>query len=127
MKFTDVPTLAKFEKHALAHPECPITSQAYVAVKEIIEPVDNAAFNGYNVHETAAIMSLKERCVAVEKSTRIIWACACATDHVAPPKWDFIPDYQSAIDYFQGLSDLELMAETKEHRITWEQVIHTGR
>jgi hypothetical protein len=25
------------------------------------------------------------------------------------------------------LTDLELMAETKDHRITWEQVIHTGR
>jgi hypothetical protein len=127
MKFTDVPTLAKFEKHALANPDCAITQQSFQAVKEIIEPVDNANNNFHNLHETAAIMNLKERCVAVEKSTRIIWACACATDHVSPPKWDFIPDYQSGLEYFQGLSDLELMAETKDHRITWEQVIHTGR
>jgi hypothetical protein len=127
MKFKDVPTLAKFEKHALANPDCLITQQSFHAVKEIIEPVDASESNSYNLHETAAIMNLKERCVAVEKSTRLIWACACATDHVNPPKWDFIPDYQSAIDYFQGLTDLELMAETKEHRITWEQVILAGR
>ncbi|NJK90471.1 MAG: hypothetical protein HC904_00750 [Blastochloris sp.] len=123
MKFTDVPTLAKFEKHALANPECRITQHSFETVRQIIEQVHVPSDAGFNVHETSAILNLKERCMAVEKSTRIIWACACATDHVSPPKWDFIPDYQSALEYFQGLTDLELMAETKEHRITWEQVI----
>jgi len=34
-----------------------------------------------------------------------------------------VPDFQSALDYFQRLSDMELMAETKEYRISWEQKI----
>jgi len=120
MKFTEIPALAKFEKHSLAHLECSITQQAYQAVKEIIDPVDSSTGNESNLHETVAILSLKRRCQAVEKSTRVIWACACATDHVKPPKWDYVPDFQSSLDYFKALPDLELMKETKHHRIVWE-------
>ncbi|MDD5262971.1 MAG: hypothetical protein PHD76_14095 [Methylacidiphilales bacterium] len=124
MKFSEVPSLAKFEKHALANSGCPITQYAYKAVSEIIGPVETMGNSGYNLHETAALLNLKTRCEAIEKSTRIIWACAAATDHVKPRKWDYVPDFQSALDYFKQLGDLELMAETKDHRITWEQKIH---
>lgn len=123
MKFIDVPTLAKFEKHATSLPDCPITQQCFQAVKSILDEVDDSASQASNLHETAAIMGLKERCVAVEKSTRIIWACACATDHVMPPKWEYTPDFESSLTYFQSLPDLELMDETKNHRITWEKKI----
>lgn len=127
MKFTDVPTLAKFEKHAVSLPDCAITQHCFNAVKIILDGVDSTAAHGMNMHETAAIMNLKERCVAVEKSTRIIWACACATDHVLPPKWEYIPDFESSLTYFQSLPDLDLMEETKHHRITWEKKILNSR
>ena len=101
----------------------PITQYSYQAVREIIEGVVSAKDVGRNLHETTVLLSLKTRCQAMEKTTRIIWACAAATDHVVPRKWSFIPDFQSALHYFQTLSDLDLMAETKDHRITWEQKI----
>jgi len=122
MKFTEVPTLSKFERHALSRPECHITQHCYEAVKKLIDPVE-VSQKGVFMHETAALMNLKARCEALEKSTRMIWACAAATDYVTPRKWDYIPDYESALQYFDALSDLDLMAETKHHRIIWEQKI----
>ena len=38
----------------------------------------------------------------------------------SPRPWDYLPDYHSSLDYFLALNDLELMAVTKSHRITWE-------
>ena len=123
MKFSEVPTLAKFEKHALANPSCAITQYCYKAVADVISSVESLQGSSYNLHETTALLNLKDRCVAMEKSTRIIWACAAATDHVVPRKWEYIPDFESALNYFQSLGDIELMAETKDHRISWEQKI----
>jgi hypothetical protein len=65
--------------------------------------------------------NLRASCEAVEKSTRLIWACAAATDNISPRMWDYLPDYDSSLNYFSELNDLELMAVTKEHRITWEE------
>ena len=56
----------------------------------------------------------------MEKSTRLIWACAAATDQITPRLWDYLPDYASSLDYFLDLKDLELMAVTQRHGITWE-------
>jgi hypothetical protein len=69
----------------------------------------------------APVADLKASCEAVEKSTRLLWACAAATDQIAPRLWDYLPDYQSSLDYFLNLNDIELMAVTQQHRITWEE------
>ena len=67
------------------------------------------------------VARLKASCEAVEKSTRLLWACAAATDNISPRLWDYLPDYEASIAYFLSLDDLELMAVTKMHRITWEE------
>ena len=69
----------------------------------------------------APVADLKASCEAVEKSTRLLWACAAATDQISPRPWDYLPDYKSSLDYFLSLNDLELMAVTREHRIAWEE------
>ena len=71
-----------------------------------------------------AVDGLKASCQAVEKSTRLLWAAAAATDQIHPRPWDYLPDYTSSLDYFIGLNDLELMAVTQQHRINWELVDH---
>lgn len=126
MDFSDVPTLKKFEQHATRNPECPITQEAYQAVQEIIATVNTPVHSGVPLPQAEDITNLADRCKAVERSTRIIWACAAATDHVDPPLWEYIPDYHSAVNYFENLPDLDLMAQTKEHRITWEKNILQG-
>jgi len=67
------------------------------------------------------VADLKASCEAVEKSTRLLWACAAATDQIAPRPWSYLPDYNASLDYFLALNDLELMAVTKQHRIAWEE------
>jgi hypothetical protein len=71
--------------------------------------------------DSAPVDNLRASCEAVEKSTRLIWACAAATDNISPRMWDYLPDYEASLTYFSELNDLELMAVTKEHRITWEE------
>jgi len=121
MNFRDVPNLLKFEHYARGHAEDPIIMDCYQRIRAVIEPVPKPPsvldFGGGGT----AIASLRASCEAVEKSTRLLWACACATDNVAPRLWDYLPDYDSSIDYFCGLNDLELMAVTKLHKITWEE------
>lgn len=120
MTFRDVPSLLKFEQHARAHSTCEITMDAYRRVRDIIGPVPRPQ-QILDFSNQAPVDDLKASCAAIEKSTRILWACATATNHVVPPLWNYIPDYESAISYFTELGDLELMAVTKEHRIDWDQ------
>jgi hypothetical protein len=118
MNFRDVPNLQKFEQHARIHSDDEIVMDCYKRIRDVIAPVpkppDPLQFNG------AAVADLKASCEAVEKSTRLIWACAAATDQITPRPWDYLPDYNSSLDYFLGLKDLELMAVTQRFRIKWE-------
>jgi hypothetical protein len=120
MNFRDVPNLQKFEEHARAHSSCEITIDAYRRVREIIGPVDAPA-HVVDFNDIAPLNNLKASCAAIEKATRVLWACAAATNHVLPPLWNYLPDYESALQYFTTLSDIELMAVTKEHHLDWNQ------
>lgn len=119
MNFRDVPNLLKFEQHARLHSDNEIVMDCYKRIREVIGPVpkppDVPEFNG------APVANLKASCEAVEKSTRLLWACAAATDQITPRPWQYLPDYQSSLEYFIALDDLELMAVTKQHRILWEE------
>ena len=119
MNFRDVPNLLKFEQHARVHSDNEIVMDCYKRIREVIAPVpkppDIMDFNG------APVADLKASCEAVEKSTRILWACAAATDQISPRLWSYVPDYNSSLEYFLALNDLELMAVTKPHRILWEE------
>jgi hypothetical protein len=119
MNFRDVPNLLKFEQHARSNSENEIVMDCYKRIREVIAPVPNPPgaldFGG------ASVEDLKASCEAVEKSTRLLWACAAATDQIAPRLWDYVPDYNASLDYFLALGDLELMAVTQQHRIRWDQ------
>ncbi len=121
MNFRDVPNLLKFEQHARNHSEDEIVMDCYKRIREVIAPIPRPTavldFAGGN----APIDNLKASCEAVERSTRLLWACAAATDNISPRIWDYLPDYESSISYFLELDDLELMAVTKLHRIVWEE------
>jgi hypothetical protein len=120
MNFRDVPNLLKFEQHARTHSEDAIIIDCYRRVRELIGPVPKpSGILDPSVGEPVA--RLKASCEAVEKSTRLLWACAAATDNISPRLWDYLPDYEASIEYFLSLDDLELMAVTKKHRITWEE------
>ena len=118
MNFRDVPNLQKFEQYARGHSEDEIVMDCYKRVRDVIAPVpkppDPLQLSG------APVADLKASCEAVEKSTRLIWACAAATDQITPRLWDYVPDYTSSLEYFLAINDLELMAVTQRHRITWE-------
>jgi hypothetical protein len=121
MNFRDVPNLLKFEKHARGNSEDEIVMDCYKRIRDVIAPVpkppDTLSADGTGL----SVDELKASCEAVEKSTRLIWACAAATDQIAPRLWDYLPEYASSLDYFLALNDLELMAVTKLHRIAWEE------
>ncbi len=119
MNFRDVPNLLKFEQHARNHSEDEIVIDCYKRIREVIAPVPKPP-NDYEFGGAPPVADLKASCEAVEKATRLLWACAAATDQIAPRPWDYLPDYESSLDYFLGLNDLELMAVTQLHRITWE-------
>jgi hypothetical protein len=110
MNFRDVPNLLKFEHHARGHSDNEIVMDCYRRIREVITPVPQPP-----------IGDLKASCEAVEKSTRLLWACAAATDNIVPRLWDYLPDYESSLAYFLDLNDLELMAVTKLHHLAWEQ------
>jgi hypothetical protein len=122
MNFRDVPNLLKFEQHARGNSDNEIVMDCYKRIREVIAPVpkppDVLEFNH------APVADLKASCEAVEKSTRLLWACAAATDNIFPRLWEYVPEYESSISYFTELPDLELMAVTKLHRITWEENAH---
>ena len=119
MTFRDVPNLLKFEQHARGHSDNEIVMDCYKRIREVIAPVPNppSALDSGN----APVAELKASCEAVEKSTRLLWACAAATDQIYPRLWDYVPDYNSSLEYFLALGDLELMAVTQQHRLRWDQ------
>ena len=119
MNFRDVPNLLKFEHHARSHSDDEIIMDCYKRIREVIAPVPNPP--EALPFGDAPVGDLKAGCEAVEKSTRLLWACAAATDQIFPRPWAYMPDYKSSLDYFLGLSDLELMAVTRRHRIAWEE------
>jgi hypothetical protein len=119
MNFRDVPNLLKFEQHARGHSDDEIIMDCYTRIRDLIAPVATPP-DGFDFAAPPPVDDLKASCEAVEKSTRLLWACAAATDQIAPRPWQYLPDYKSSLDYFLGLNDLELMAVTKQHRITWE-------
>lgn len=120
MNFRDVPNLLKFEQHARLHSEDEIVMDCYKRIRDVITPVPRPSAI-LDFGNGAPIDSLRASCEAVEKSTRLLWACAAATDQISPRLWDYLPDYESSIAYFVELNDLELMAVTKQHRISWEE------
>jgi hypothetical protein len=119
MNFRDVPNLQKFEHHARGHSDDEIIMDCYKRIRDVIAPLPKLP-DGFDFAAPPPVADLKASCQAVEKSTRLLWACAAATDQITPRPWDYLPDYKSSLDYFLGLNDLELMAVTKQHRITWE-------
>jgi hypothetical protein len=125
MIFRDVPSLARFEQYARGNSTCPITMETYRRVRELISDVSSPS-QVLDMAAQAPVEGLKASCAAIEKSTRILWACAAATGHVHPPLWEYLPDFESSVEYFGSLDDLELMAVTKQHRIDWDQVVQTA-
>ena len=119
MNFRDIPNLLKFEQHARSHADDEIIMDGYKRIRDVISPVSKPPDLDFG--QGTSVDSLRESCEAVEKSTRLLWACAAATDNITPRIWDYLPDYESSISYFMELDDLELMAVTKLHRITWEE------
>jgi hypothetical protein len=118
MNFRDVPNLMKFEQHARKHSENEIVMDCYKRIREVITPAPAPPSSLFA--STTPVENLKAGCEAVEKSTRLLWACAAATDNIQPPLWKYIPDYESSLRYFLDLGDLELMAVTQLHRVSWE-------
>jgi hypothetical protein len=120
MNFRDVPNLLKFEHHARSHSENEIIMDCYTRIRDVITPVPKPP-SAFEFTNASTVADLKASCQAVEKSTRLLWACAAATDQIFPRPWDYLPDYQASLEYFLSLNDLELMAVTKLHRIAWEE------
>jgi hypothetical protein len=119
MNFRDVPSLLKFEQYARQHVEDVIVMDCYRRIREVITPAPKPP-SGFDLSSAMAVAGLKASCEAVEKSTRILWACAAATGNVKPAMWDYLPDYQASLEYFLALGDLELMAVTQRHRLVWD-------
>jgi hypothetical protein len=119
MEFRDVPGLHKFEQHARHHSDDEIVMDCYRRIREVIGPVPRAV-EVLGWMSAPAMDELKVSCAAIEKSTRLLWACAAATDHIAPALWEYVPDYAASLDYFLALDDLELMAVTQQHRLLWD-------
>jgi hypothetical protein len=116
MNFRDIPSLLKFEQHARHHSDNEIIMDCYRRIREVLAAAPGP---GRELSGGPPVEGLKAGCEAVEKSTRLLWACAAATDNVEPALWHYLPDYQASLDYFLGLDDLELMAVTHEHRLAW--------
>ncbi|MGF1678457.1 MAG: hypothetical protein ACFCUX_04595 [Candidatus Methylacidiphilales bacterium] len=128
MKFSDVPNLLKFERFAHENSGDEVIQHAYQMVRARLEQVpEDINSHGIVTHGPEAIMGMKERCAAIEESTRIIWACAAATGNVEPPMWEEEnPVFQDAINYFWQLPDLEWMELTHHYRISWEKRVGLG-
>ena len=119
MNFRDVPSLLKFEQYARAHAEDVIVMDCYQRIRDVLAPAPQPP-TGFDGPGGMSVDGLKASCEAVEKSTRLLWACAAATDNVRPPMWDYLPDYESSLEYFIKLGDLELMDVTQKHRLSWD-------
>lgn len=125
MNFQDAPNLSKFEKFVGENPEDETVQHAYSMVAARLEQVEDGLGPGMIPdHGPEQLMAMKDRCAAVEESTRIIWACAAATGNIDPPMWeDGCPDFHEAVEYFWSMPDLEWMELTHIHRILWEKRI----
>jgi hypothetical protein len=121
MNFRDVPSLLRFERHAREHSEDEIIMDCYRRIREIIAPIPPPP-GVLDFTAGPPVDALKASCEAVEKSTRLLWACAAATDHIKPPLWAYLPDYQASLEYFLVLDDLELMAVTQQHCLDWDEL-----
>jgi hypothetical protein len=119
MTFRDVPSLLKFEQYARLHSEDAIVMDCYRRIRDVLTPAPQPP-TGFDASSLAMVGSLKASCEAVEKSTRLMWACAVATDNVRPAIWDFVPEYEASLEYFLKIGDLDLMALTQKHRLKWE-------
>jgi hypothetical protein len=128
MKLSEIPDLADFERYALAHADCAVTQETYHAVLSLVDlvnlPGDAATGRiGQPPPDPTSpeyLARLTRKCAIVEEATRLIWACAAATDHIHPPIWEQTPALEEALDYFHSLEDLDWMARTHVHRIRWE-------
>ncbi|MDX6766098.1 MAG: hypothetical protein SFU85_04860 [Candidatus Methylacidiphilales bacterium] len=135
MKLSDIPDLAEFERYALAHEHCQTTQETYHAVLSLVDLIanDGNAPSGAigspppNPSSPEFLERLTRKCAIVEESTRLIWACAAATDHIHPRIWEEPPTLEQALDYFHGLEDLDWMARTHEHRLRWSQTSVQGQ
>jgi hypothetical protein len=119
MTFRDVPSLLKFEQYARAHAENAIVMDCYRRIREVITPAPRPP-SGFDTSRDMSVDGLKASCEAVEKSTRLMWACAVATDNVRPALWNYLPDYEESLQYFLKIGDLDLMALTQKHRLKWD-------
>jgi hypothetical protein len=119
MTFRDVPSLLRFEQYARLHSEDEIVMDCYRRIREVITYVPRPP-SGFDTSRDISVNDLKASCEAVEKSTRLMWACAVATDNVRPALWDYRPDYEESLHYFLKIGDLDLMALTQKHRLKWD-------
>ncbi|MFQ3671246.1 MAG: hypothetical protein SNJ84_07290 [Verrucomicrobiia bacterium] len=120
MKCSDVPSFARFEAYVRQNGDDPNLVRGFREVTEALASAPRPLTNREMAMDPGQMLKLKASCEAVEKATRIMWACAAASDNIEPPMWEEIPDYESALDYFNQLTDLELMAATEEYRLRWE-------
>ncbi len=120
MKCSDVPSFARFEAHVRKNSEDPILVRGFHEVAAALSAAPRPLTSIEMAMDPAQMFKLKESCEAVERATRIMWACAAASDNIEPAMWEEVPDYDSALHYFNQLTDLELMAATEEHRLAWE-------
>jgi len=121
MECNDIPALAKFEEFVHQHSDSAIAMQSLDKVKEIIMSAPPPLTSFEMGTDPQQMMKLKASCEAVEKATRVIWACAAAHDEIVPAMWENVPDFESALNYFNQLSYLDLMEATKEFSLGWEK------
>jgi hypothetical protein len=124
MLLRDNPSFYKFEIYAQGKRDCEITQDALNRVKEILGPAPLPETRGPNSFGSQSMRDLQASCAAMERAVRILWACAAATDQIEPPIWDYTSDYESALEYFNLLTPLQLMQLTEAHRLTWDLTIH---
>lgn len=121
MECSDIPALAKFEEFVQQHADSAIALDSLERVREIITPAPRPLTSFEMGTDPEQMLKLKASCEAVEKATRVIWACAAAMGQITPPMWEEVPDFESALEYFNQLSYLELMAATNEFSLGWEK------
>ncbi len=122
MTFRDVPSLSKFEQHARTHSDDEVIMDCYRRIRDVLAPIPQPG-EVLDLSGPPPVDELKAGCAAVEKSTRLLWACAAATNNIAPALWTHLPDYQASLEYFLALGDLELMAVTERHRLAWGESV----
>lgn len=121
MNFEEVPILRKFKEHVQSRPDCTVTRQAMEKVEALLGQVQSSEGPGSGGAMPVEMLAL--RCSVIEKATRVLWACASATNQIEPVMWEQSPDFEASLKYFQQLPHLEFMRVTEKHRIKWEQGI----